>query len=306
VTNFPALDVALGLAFVYFLLSVLASALTETVAWLTKQRSKRLEDWLTKALQDAAKPNQALASFKGSPAYQTLRLSAGGNPSYIPASHFLDGVMHAAAPVAADVDPAVQEAGVAWQTLGKDLQNIRGTPVGDALMTVYRRTNGDAAHFRTCAEAWFDDQMERLSGEYRRWAAWVNGLLGLLLILALNANSIRIAQLLWTDPAVRSAVVAGAGSSGSGATSPQDAITTLQGLPLPLGWGGGWSQSGYHLWTPLLYAIVGGVLTLAAISLGAPFWFDTLSKLARIRTTGSPPPESGATRSGEGDQKRSA
>jgi hypothetical protein len=155
------------------------------------------------------------------------------------------------------------------------------------------------------AEAWFDDQMERLSGEYKRWATKINALLGLAMVVALNANTVRIVQLLWTDPAARSSVVAGAGSSGNGHISTDGALSKLQGLPLPLGWGGGWTQSGYHGALPILYALFGALLTLAAISLGAPFWFDTLSKLARIRTTGSPPAVTGGTRRGEGDQQRS-
>jgi hypothetical protein len=32
----------------------------------------------------------------------------------------------------------------------------------------------------------------------------------------------------------------------------------------------------------------GWFLTFVAISLGAPFWFDTLSRLSRLRNTGKP------------------
>ena len=38
--------------------------------------------------------------------------------------------------------------------------------------------------------------------------------------------------------------------------------------------------------------------------LGAPFWFDLLSKVVRVRSTGAPPPASDAVRSGEGEQTR--
>ncbi len=305
-SSFPALDVALGLAFVFFLLSVLVTALTEAVAWLSKQRSKRLEQWLVKALAKPAGANDTdwADAFKQSPAYRALELSAGGSPSYLPSAHFITGVGQVISPIAVGVVPAVQDASAAWTTLGTDLQKIHSTPVGGALMGVYRRANGDLDRFRHEGEAWFDDQMERLSGEYRRWATWVNGALGLALIIALNANAIRIAQLLWSDPTIRSSVVAGAGSSGSGQIPADKAIEQLQSLPLPLGWSGGWAHSGYHDATSLLYALLGALLTLAAISLGAPFWFDTLSKLARIRTTGAPPPAAGAQRHGEGDQSR--
>src|SRR4051812_46730290 len=45
-------------------------------------------------------------------------------------------------------------------------------------------------------------------------------------------------------------------------------------------------------------AVLGWLLTIAAISLGAPFWFDTLSRLSRLRSSGKPetplpPPGSG-------------
>jgi hypothetical protein len=64
-----------------------------------------------------------------------------------------------------------------------------------------------------------------------------------------------------------------------------DCVTAVKALQLPLGWGqenrpntaGGW------------FAKFGGiVITVFALMLGAPFWFDTLSKLARLRATGKP------------------
>jgi hypothetical protein len=302
-SSFPALDVALGVAFVFFLLSVLVTALTEAVAWLSKQRSKQLESWLSEALANPNGPD-LVAEFKNSAAFKALQLSSGGKPSYIPSAHFLNGVRQASKTIRATVGPAVGEAETAWTALGSELESISATPVGGALQGVYERADGDLIRYRHEAESWFDDQMERLSGAYRRWAAWVNGALALGLVAALNANAIRIAQLLWSDPTIRSSVVAGAGSSGSGQIPPHKAITMLQTLPLPLGWSGGWSQSGYHDAKSIIYALLGALLTMAAISLGAPFWFDTLSKLARIRTTGAPPPATGAERRGEGDQSR--
>jgi hypothetical protein len=35
--------------------------------------------------------------------------------------------------------------------------------------------------------------------------------------------------------------------------------------------------------------LVGLLITIVAITLGAPFWFDTLNELARLRTVGSRP-----------------
>jgi hypothetical protein len=45
-------------------------------------------------------------------------------------------------------------------------------------------------------------------------------------------------------------------------------------------------------------AVAGWVLTILAIALGAPFWFDALGRLSRLRASGKPetplpPPGSG-------------
>lgn len=43
------------------------------------------------------------------------------------------------------------------------------------------------------------------------------------------------------------------------------------------------------VWSNLPFAIAGWLITAFAISLGAPFWFDILSKLIKVRGSGTPP-----------------
>ena len=54
----------------------------------------------------------------------------------------------------------------------------------------------------------------------------------------------------------------------------------------------------------ILAKLFGLALTIGAVMLGAPFWFDLLSKIMRVRSTGAPPPASDAVRKGEGEQAR--
>ena len=180
-----------------------------------------------------------------------------------------------------------------WKSIGDDLERLKGTTVGNSLLEVYARAGGDVVRFRQDAAAWFDDHMERLSGVYRRWSQYVVWITGALMVVALNANTFRIAETLWNDPSKRAAIVAQAGQAS--ATSANDQINSL---PLPIGWANTYHGVGW------LWALVGVLLTLAAVSLGAPFWFDALSRFSRIRQTGTPPPASNATRGGEGDQAR--
>ena len=58
-----------------------------------------------------------------------------------------------------------------------------------------------------------------------------------------------------------------------------------------------------RVWS-LVSKLIGLSLTAVAISFGAPFWFDTLSKVARLRNSGAPPSASDAVRHGEGEEAR--
>ena len=149
--------------------------------------------------------------------------------------------------------------------------------------------------FRQDAEASFDDHMERLSGVYRRWSQSSSGSSAASLVVALNANTLPYRRDALERPSKRAAIVAQAARPHGADARHGD----INDLPLPIGW----SDKAYH-GIGWLWALVGVLLTLGAVSLGAPFWFDTLSRFSRIRQTGTPPPASNATRGGEGDQER--
>jgi hypothetical protein len=312
--SFPALDVAVGLSFIYFLLSVLATTATETISRFLKQRARMLESWLENALGTSGGDDQAIVDqFFATPAMRVLQISTGSRtkqahmssklklrssraPSYIPSTHFVAAALDAGR----ETRTVATTSHAAYEAIGVDLERLRGTPAGDALLDIYAGAGGDAERFRQAAEGWFDDQMERLSGVYKRWSQWFVWAISLVVVLALNANTLRMAETLWNDPAARATLVAQASTS-SKAVDAHAAVNQVSEFPLPLGW----SHASYSGWS-WLFAGFGALLTLGAISLGAPFWFDALSRIARIRQTGTPPVVTGATRSGEGDQTRTA
>jgi hypothetical protein len=53
---------------------------------------------------------------------------------------------------------------------------------------------------------------------------------------------------------------------------------------LPIGWGKDNRPTGWG-WLSKPFGII---VTAFALMLGAPFWFDTLSRLSRLRATGKP------------------
>jgi len=125
----------------------------------------------------------------------------------------------------------------------------------------------------------------RLASEEEGWA--------LATAIILNADTLNMVSKLWSDKTVRDAVVASAQSPSAPTDVGQVAenVGDLSSLDVPLGWdfSDGGSRdlpSGVIGW---LAKIIGLLLTGAAISLGAPFWFDLLNKVVNLRATGKKP-----------------
>jgi hypothetical protein len=157
--------------------------------------------------------------------------------------------------------------------------------------------------FRAAIERSFDETMDRVSGWYKRRVQLILFVIALVAVGAMNADSFSIAQRLWKNDALRSAVVTQANAavtkgkpacniSGSSA-SPEDAAKCLdkvKQLGIPLGWSKDTSPSGWGI----PGRILGLLLTAFAVLLGAPFWFDLLGKVSQLRGAG-PPSGGGAT-----------
>ncbi len=65
-----------------------------------------------------------------------------------------------------------------------------------------------AAKTKEQIQSWFNDTMDRLSGAYKRKAQFMSFLIGLVLALILNVDSIRAATTLWREPTLRQAIIA--------------------------------------------------------------------------------------------------
>ena len=330
--NFPALDVAFGLIFLYFILALVCSGINEALASALRWRAQDLERGLRELLEDPSHGAAALERLKEHPLIRPMlhpqnKATAGSAPpvekgrpktskktdlpSYIPSRTFTTALLGLGQDVIAVVgDRPVTEG------LRKVQQSIDAIPserVKEALTALLHDAQGDAVAFRRNVEEWYDDHMERVSGWYRRRIQKVLWVLAFVTAFALNADSLQIAKRLWVEPSVRSALVTQAQNASGGAADDADPAAELASMPVPLGWhlasarndpqGFPIYQDWEMLWA-LLSKILGLSLTAVAVTLGAPFWFDTLSKLARLRNSGAPPPARDAIRRGEGEETR--
>ena len=189
---------------------------------------------------------------------------------------------------------------------------LEGAPaaIRKRLKPLLAGAEADVEGLRTNLEAFYDDTMARVSGWYKRKTQIIVLVIGVVLVLAMNANAIKMGERMWKDDTVRAAVVAQAQAtaakadttSSTGGTDETtdsqqlseaakklndaaDDVNDVAGIGIPLGWRG---EAVPHGRSEIAMAVGGWILTILAISLGAPFWFDALSKLSRLRSSGKP------------------
>ncbi len=335
--DFPALDVAIGLVFLYVVLALVCSTVNEAISTAVGLRARFLQVGLLNLLSGSATTTKAgvetAKAFYGHPLVQGLIRPAHGPdpsldptsatkwwrkppyPSYVPSRAFvsaLTDIAQGAQGRSFDVDQeelAAAEARMARAAAGLEraLASIPNTRLSEAMLALYRSTGNDAAQFNRAAEQWFDDSMERVSGWYKRRVHRILFLVATLVVVVLNADTLAAGRVLWRDDAVRAAVVTKAEAAADGRLTDPELDAAVRQLDLPLGWQLSLGDAPTQLPNDVLAwvaKLAGLALTIGAVMLGAPFWFDLLSKIVRVRATGSPPPASDAVRSGEGEQTR--
>jgi hypothetical protein len=368
--DFPALDVAIGLIFLFVLLALVCSTINEAISAIVGLRARFLQlgimnllsgdTWPTEAgkewtaalykhplVQSLIRPGRGLDVENGPDAKngdvkkaRTGRLRRAWRwfrqptddptklvrwwqrpapyPSYLPSRTFVAALTDIAEQAeqrleGEDDDDALEEAKKRLKrtedNLKKSLAAIPNAPLRDALLTIYKSAGDDVERFHHAAEQWFDDSMERVSGWYKRRVQFILLVIGTIVVLLLNADTLGTARVLWRDDAVRAAVVEQARAAAEeGDASEIDVDKEVAELDVPLGWTFSSGDAPTEFPNDVLgwlAKFVGLAITVGAVMLGAPFWFDLLSKIMRVRTSGAPPPASDATRSGEGEQRRS-
>ena len=288
----PAVDVALGLALLYIVLSLVASVVKEWISTAVGLRARNLK----RGIETLVGPDYALKLY-GHPLVSTLAKDQ-KIPSYIEARTF--------ATVLVDL--------LATDDKGKPVVNLqdeadalvaRISPDSSLEPTLRALARGGADtvdDLRQEIAAWFDEGMNRVSGWYRRRTQLIILAIGAAVTVFANASTVHVVQDLWRDDALRAAVARQAVDAANAAAAQDTPAPSLDSPPLgaaaldsfPLGWEGqdpfgrddGIPDWG---WTGWVTHLLGWLFTTAAVSLGAPFWFDLLGKVASLRGTGVRP-----------------
>lgn len=327
--NSELLEVAIGIIFVYLLVSILCTAAREGLETLMKTRAAYLEYGIRKLLDDTKARGLARAFFnhpmifclfeKGyrpGPEKKPGTFSRGRHlPSYIPARHFATALLDIAVrgPVLDERSSSSDSPMLSVQAIRANILNIESASVRRAILTAIDSANGDLEKARLNLQDWFDGSMDRVSGWYKRATQKILFIVSAVVVVGLNINTITIAEYLYRNDAARVALMARAEAAARDTTLKLNygqALAALDSLQIPIGWGVG-QRSTVPSRGPMVdvLVLVAGLLatTLAGV-LGAPFWFDMLNKVSVIRSTVKPreksPEEGSEDRQGRKGKER--
>jgi len=310
------LGVALGIATVCLIFSILASHIQELWASFVARRAASLETAIGNMLSDG----ELTKSFFEHPLIQSISFSptrgsilrwkapVAPRPSYIASDQF--------SRVLQSVLTAVY--GLKINDLPNLIQALPDSVLKKRLMASTLGLEHDASACNAAVEKWYDDTMDRINGLYKRNTQVVLLFIGLGLTVTCNVNLLRIGRTLWTSAPTRAELdtiaekYQCADSTNCTASdydkSRKNLETDLNRLPI------GYenlhlreylSQAMNEFPFPILWKwlfnICGWLLTAIAISLGAPFWFGLINKFINIRMVGQKPATSEDRKMG--DQK---
>jgi len=322
------LEVAIGLAVLFSFMSLFASAARETFEAWSQDRARLVHTAMAQLFSaDGDEKSPTLATFYNSIAISPLFRGAyngvkGKLPSYITSGNFATTIL----------DMARQEANVPpGVPITQWAEQLGDTRVSKLVRLAFESAGKDPDKTRVFLEDWFNSQMDRVSGWYKRSTHVILLGIGLLSAIALNVDAVAITKHLYRNDAVREVIVAHAqskppasiSSNSTQATPPATAeqsegtatqvVGELRDYGFPIGWS--WqlkwptpdpqcalaSEPGKPCAldtmgsSAILLMIVGWIITALGISLGAPFWFDILNKFMVVRSTVKPdeksPPE---------------
>lgn len=327
--NSSILDIALGMVFLFVLISLLCSAINEMLAQFLRMRAKNLEAGLVNLLQ-SGEGNQLVDDLYKHPLINGLS-KTGQKPSYIPPKNFTLALMDIMTGNTGKLpsDNKALIATIEQQGL------FAKTEAGRSIILLLHEAGDDAEKARKNLEGWYSDAMDRVGGWYKQKTQAVIFIVALIVCTTLNIDSIKISQTLWTDIALRQALVEAASSTDIAGLMAQESVKQkpvpaddveaavqpneqapvegsmdniqqsaktagvlferINALHLPIGWklpGGQWAFAGFGF-MEWLVKIMGILITTFAGSLGAPFWFQLLNKIVDLRAAGKQPAKSG-------------
>jgi hypothetical protein len=306
-------DVAIGIAFVFLFFSMICTVVNEGIAAVLSLRAKNLvagikslfsesqtadgqqflqaiyEHGLVRGLYKDPPPAVAgtVSNIASELSNAALKLKQVTLPSYIPSATFATALIDTIAP------PTTAPRSL--DDIRKAIAALPENPTKEALMSLIASTTSELSEFQQKVEGWYNASMDRAAGWYKRKAQNILLLIALAITLALNVDTLHIALTLWNNPVARQATADLAQNyvkehqnlptSDEALKEKAKSLADLgNSLPIPFGWARESGGNGVY-W---MEKLIGWIISILALSLGAPFWFDVLNKFMVVRSTIKP------------------
>jgi len=288
-----AIEVAACLALIYALGALVCSVAHEWIAQIFRLRWKNLQ----RALVDLLGSDD-LSKVMSHPLLQHVWDSS-RHPTAIPTAVFARALVNAFAPVG-DTSKGTQ-ASVAVCTDAQQL--LQTLPIGlqRQIVPFIAGTKAEIDDLYRAAETWFDQSMSAASDWYARQSHWLSILIAVVFAVACNIDSIAIGTALQQEPEQRAALMLIAektvdqykndpNSICPAQASLTDRQSAVAGCFATLHAAGGnligWNAAVWQRvqsFSSLALAALGWLVSGMAMSLGAHFWFDALSRIITVR-----------------------
>jgi hypothetical protein len=244
------LDIALGLTFVYVMMSLMCTTANELLASLMAWRASNLAEGIRNLLKGEGSKGSLADEFYEHPLIQSL-YRRDRPPSYIPSRTFALALMDILVPAGAerpttidglrkavDASRAGYEVKRTLQVLIDDAKNVldTGQILKSAGLLDAQKLETAVNQVHENVEVWFNNSMERVAGWYKRKTQGLTLVVAGVLVVALNVDTVAIVKRLSSDSALRAVLVAQAEKL---AEQPPAYIVVLQP-----GAGGGAAEAG--------------------------------------------------------------
>jgi hypothetical protein len=249
------------------------------------------------------------------------------NPSYISSKVFTDVLLDLV------VNHDSNSENNTWKnvdinTLRSSLENSKVLPpyLKSTLLQYISETSGDLQKMKDKLSTWYDEAQEMLLGSYKKnLQIWIL-IISSILVCSTNADTIKLATYFYNNDDARVAIANKASlfiqdtavvnlvtkidtmaitrasklDKDQLVAKANEKIATLKKLneeliqnSIPIGW----KSEDFKSFKALDYLkkFGGLLLSILAVSMGSPFWFDILNKLVNLRSSGNKPPTTAET-----------
>jgi hypothetical protein len=314
--NSQILDIVLGFSFLFFLFSTLVTLLVEYASSKMDLRAKNLKKGIVKLLDDSG--GQGLSKFFFEhPLIRGLSENENKGFSNLSSDKFSKVLMDVLR-TGGDSKKVGRESNFDNYTItqsidkvGKDnFKNPDGSETLGLIKTFSKEASEDIKEFQNKLESWFDEQGDRMKDWFSQDIKKVTLITSVILVLLFNIDTIRIYEALSQNEQLRIQFANSASEyfktnlketeekkPKEGEKEKKDVYHRQEKLTqfysrdleepidlLGLGWPQNWSyykEDGLRI----LGSLFGMSLSVLAISFGAPFWFDVISRVNKLRNT---------------------